>query len=357
MAKIDERKDTHIKICEEGEVQYKHPAGFEDVHFVHNALPELDLEKVKCLTEFLGRKLNAPIIISGMTGGTEKGLEINKKLAEGAQEKKVALGLGSGRPMLEDEGKAQYYMVRDVAPDVPIIANIGAVQLKEYDVGKIEGMVQKIEADGLAVHLNALQEAIQPEGETNFENVYENIRKLCEGLDVPVIAKETGAGINSNIAKKLFDGGVKWVEVSGKGGTSWSKVEYARGGRLQGFEEWGYPTIPAVAECAAFGNTICSGGVRNGIDAAKAIAIGAKISGAAMPFLKAENVGEEVENWVSQIKTSMFLCGAKNLDELGEAPVLITGGSAEIMKLRGIDPSIYARRGGKGSSGKPSHYI
>jgi isopentenyl-diphosphate delta-isomerase len=360
MAKIDERKDAHLDICRDKEVQYAQMAGFEDVHLVHNALPELDLKKINCDVEFLGKKLLAPIMISGMTGGTERGHEINKKLAAAAQEKKVALGLGSARPMMQDAQKSKYYMVRDDAPDVAIIANIGAVQLKEYDVDKIEAMVKKIDADALAVHLNALQEAIQPEGQTDFEGVYAQMEKLCANLDAPVIAKETGAGINSSVAKHLFDAGVKWVEVSGRGGTSWSKVEYARGGTLEGFEEWGYPTVPAVCECSMLGNTICSGGVRNGIDAAKSIALGAKMAGAAAPFLRAADAGNEIEKWIMQLKASMFLCGAKNISELAGAPVLITGGSAEVMRLRGIEPSDYARReigGKKEGREKPTHYM
>lgn len=361
MAKIDERKDAHLDICRDKDVQYAQMAGFEDVHLVHNALPEIDLQKINCDVEFLGKKLLAPIMISGMTGGTERGLELNKKLAAAAQEKKVALGLGSARPMMRDAQKAKYYMVRDDAPDVAIIANIGAVQLKEYDVDKIEAMVKKIDANALAVHLNALQEAIQPEGQSDFEGVYSQIEKLCENIGVPVIAKETGAGINSSVARQLFDAGVQWVEVSGRGGTSWSKVEYERGGRLEGFGEWGYPTVPAVCECARLGNTICSGGVRNGIDVAKSISLGARMAGAAAPFLKAQDAAEEIEKWMMQLKASMFLCGAKNIAQLEGAPVLITGASAEVMRLRGIDPSDYARREidprEGGEARMPSHYL
>ncbi|MFA5108310.1 MAG: type 2 isopentenyl-diphosphate Delta-isomerase [Candidatus Micrarchaeia archaeon] len=339
-----ERKDAHIKICEEENVQYCQGAGFEDVLLVHNALPEADLAKINTCTNFLKKRLDAPILISAMTGGTQKGLEINKKLAIVAEKEKIALALGSCRPMLEDESKANTYMVRKEAPSIPIIANIGAVQIKEYDVKKIEWMINKIDADALNVHLNSLQEAIQPEGQTNFGQVIVSIEKLCSNINVPVIAKETGAGINGDCAKKLFDAGVKIVDVAGRGGTSWSKVEYARGGRLAGFEEWGYPSIPALVESAQYGDTICSGGVRDGIDVANSIALGAKLAGAAIPFLKAKKCEDEIKIWKEQFKAAMFLCGAKSVQELACAPVLITGRSAEILRLRGIEPADFARR-------------
>ncbi len=360
MEGIDGRKDAHLDICKNDNVQYAHPAGFDDVHLVHNAMPEINLGEVNCETSFLKKKLNAPFMISAMTGGTQRGLEVNKKLASFAGEKKVALGLGSGRPMLESKEKAKFYQVRDEAgADAVIIANIGAVQLKEYSAEQIEEMVLAVDADALAVHLNALQEAIQPEGQTEFSGVYSQIRKLCNEVDVPVIAKETGAGINASVAKDLFSAGVEFVEVSGKGGTSWSKVEYERGGKLGGFEEWGYPTVPALCECARIGKCICSGGVKSGVDVAKAISLGAELAGAAAPFLKTEELGMEIDNWIAQVKTSMFLCGAKNLEELRQAPVLVTGGSADVMRLRGIDPCLYAQReiGKSEKKDEPNHYM
>ncbi len=228
---------------------------------------------------------------------------------------------------------------------------------------KIEWLVASIEADALNIHLNPLQEAVQPEGETNFEGVLASISKLCDKLSVPVIAKETGAGISGPVASQLFDAGVKFVEVSGKGGTSWSKVEYERGGTLTGFGEWGFPTVPAVAEVAALGGgsgpsagsrVIASGGLRNGIDVAKSIALGAKLGGAAIPFFKADDPAALAGQWRAQLKTAMFLCGAKNLDELGNAPLLITGKTAEICRLRGVDAAGYATRAmrGAGSGGR-----
>lgn len=360
MANIDERKDAHIRICEEGDVQYEHEAGFYDVEFVHNALPEISLKNVDCSVRFLGKKLNAPILISGMTGGTQKAGEINKKLAKIAQEKKIALGLGSCRPLLEDETKYDTYNVREICPDVPLLANIGAVQIKHYDTKQISEMVKKLGANALNVHLNPLQEAIQPEGETDFVSVLSSIKKLCEELSVPVIVKETGAGISATVAIKLVSAGVKYIEVSGKGGTSWSKVEYERGGRLSGFDEWGFATVPAIAEVSTVVKCIGSGGVRSGIDLAKSIALGASMGAAAMPFLRARDVGAELDLWIDQLKTCMFLSGSSNLDELRHAPILIGGRSAQIMKMRGIDPTNYAQREiGKNiqSTRGATHYI
>ncbi len=365
---LSERKDSHLRIVAQRDVQYAQGAGFEDVMLLHQAVPEIDLADVDCSTMFLGKKLKAPIIITGMTGGTEAGGKVNQKLAAGAEAAGAALGLGSGRPMLRDKNTASHYQVRKLAPSIPIIGNIGAAQLKEYGADKIEWMLSAIDADALNVHLNPLQEAVQPEGETTFSGVLAAISKLCEKLDVPVIAKETGAGINGAAAAKLFEAGVKFVEVSGRGGTSWSKVEYARGGRLPGFEEWGYPTVPALVECAAAGPAIATGGVRNGIDVAKSISLGAKLGGAALPFFKAKDVGEEVGRWKEQIRTAMFLCGARNLAQMGQAPVMITGKTAELLRLRGFEPSAYAlrailpaagaRRGSGGRDSKePTHYL
>lgn len=358
MANIDERKDGHIRICEEKDVQYGNPAGFGDVQFVHNALPEIDLAEIDCSVKFVGKKIESPLLITGMTGGTKKASEINLRLARAAQKEKIAFGLGSCRPMLEDAGKFETYNVRDICPDIPLIANLGAVQIKQYSVEQISHMVERLGADALAIHLNPLQEAIQPEGETNFSGVLLAIKKLCKDLKTPIIVKETGAGINSSVAIKLFGAGVKYVEASGSGGTSWSKVEYFRGGRLAGFEEWGFATVPAIAEVSAVGRCIGSGGVRNGIDVAKAICLGAEIAGAAMPFLRAKTPQTEIAQWKEQIRTCMFLCGARNNEELAGAPILITGKSAKALELRGINPQNYAQREiGRQKTNRATHYI
>jgi isopentenyl-diphosphate delta-isomerase len=341
---IDQRKDAHIKISKEKDVQYKDVNGWKDIQLIHNAMPEVDLNKVNSGCEFLGFELEAPILISAMTGGTELGKEINLKLAEAANEKKVAFALGSCRALLKDSAKAETFKVKHVATDIPVIANIGGVQLNEYSDEQIASIVSITEADSIAIHLNPLQEAVQPEGDVNFEGVLERISSVCESLDVAVIVKETGAGINGYAAQKLFEAGAEYVDSSGKGGTSWSKVEYERGGELPGFEEWGYETVPSCMECAMQGNTIATGGIRSGIDVAKALAVGAKMAGAAMPFLRAEDVGTEIQKWIDQFRVSMFLTGSKNLEELSDAPVLISGRSAEVLSARGFDLSGFASR-------------
>ena len=346
MPTIAERKDSHLAIAAKEIVQYRDAAGFDDIILVHNALPEANLKTIDTSVKFLGHALSAPLLITGMTGGTPKGGEINQKLAKAAEKSKVALGLGSQRPMLKDASSLKHYAVRALCPSIPLIGNIGAVNLSEYPLDKIEWLVSSIEADALAIHLNPLQEAIQPEGDTNFSGVLKSIGKVCEKLSVPVIVKETGAGISGPVAHQLFEAGVKYVEVSGRGGTSWSKVEYARGGRLSGagFEEWGYPTIPALVECSSIGPALCTGGVRNGLDAAKGIGLGAKLAGAAMPFYKSSDAAKLADEWREQLRTAMFLCGAKNIEQMGKAPLIITGHTAEIMGARGMDVSVYASR-------------
>lgn len=344
MPTISERKDSHLAIAAKQDVQYKDSSGFDDVLFVHNAMPEVDLKSIDSSTKFLGRTLSAPILITGMTGGTDKGGAINQKLAKAAEKSKVALGLGSQRPMLKDEKTKAHYAVRSLCPSIPLIGNIGAVNLREYSIDKIEWLVSSIEADALAIHLNPLQEAIQPNGDTDFSGVLKSIGRVCEKLSVPVIVKETGAGISGPIAQKLFAAGVKYVECSGRGGTSWSKVEYARGGRLPGFEEWGYPSVVSLAECAAAGPTIASGGIRSGLDIAKSISLGAKLGGAAMPFYKSADPAALAIEWREQIRTAMFLCGAKNLEQLRSAPLLIQNPTAELLRQRGIEPAMFATR-------------
>lgn len=355
---IEERKDAHIKISKEKDVQYSKVDGWKDVQLVHNALPECDLKKIDCSVDFLGKRLDAPIMISAMTGGTALGKEINLKLAETAQQKRVAFALGSCRPILKNEASVDTFRVREVAPDIPVIANIGGVQLNEYSDEQIASLISKTEADSLAIHLNPLQEAIQPEGDVDFVGVLARIASVCESVDVPVIVKETGAGINGSVAIKLFEAGAAYVESSGRGGTSWSKVEYERGGKLPGFEEWGYLTVPSAVECALQGDCIATGGIRSGVDVAKAMAVGAKMAGAAMPFLKAEEPRVLIDEWISQLKTCMFLSGSKDLEGLAGSPLLITGKSAEALSARGVDISAFARReNGVGKSRQEGYYL
>lgn len=357
---ISDRKDSHLRIAAAEDVQYRQPAGFDDVSFVHCALPELDRAKIDTRLVFLKKKLATPLLITGMTGGTAAGGDINRKLAIAAEHSGMALGLGSQRPMLRDAAALPHFAVRKLCPSIPLIGNIGAANLREYPLAKIEWLVSSIEADALAIHLNPLQESVQPEGETNFEGVLDAISKLCDKLSVPVIVKETGAGISAPVAAQLFGAGAKFVEISGRGGTSWSKVEYARGGKLPGFEEWGFPAVPALAECAALGPSggwaaappagfassriIASGGIRSGLDVAKSVALGARLGGAALPFFKSPDPAALASEWTAQLRNAMFLAGCRNLEQLASAPLLITGRTAEVMRLRGLDPAAFASR-------------
>lgn len=344
MAKIQSRKEEHVRICLEEDVQYARGAGFSDIEFLHNSLPEIDMGKVDIGTSFFGRKMSAPLIIDGMTGGYPKAKEINKRLAAAAQEHNVPFGLGSQRAMVENPILTQTYSVRDVAPDVFIIGNIGAAQIAHYPVAKIKSALEAIDANALAVHLNALQEAVQPEGDRNFEGVLHAISKLSDALKIPIIAKETGAGICADAAVRLKNAGVQMLNVSGSGGTSWSKVEYLRGKPVEGFEEWGIPTVVSIVSCAHHLPIIASGGVRSGLDAAKAIALGAKMAAGAHPFLAAKSPSEEMEKWKMQLRTAMFLSGCANLEKLGKSRIFITGRTKQLLECLRVDASEYAMR-------------
>lgn len=324
-AKTKGRKQDHLEICMGGGVEHSRKAGFECIDFLHNALPELDFDEIKLEAEFFGKKI-FPLMITAMTGGMPEAARINSELAKVAEKHKFALGLGSQRPMLEG-GSEKSYLVRKEAPSIPIIGNIGAAQL-EGNVEKLETIVSKVEADGLAIHLNALQEMVQPEGDRNFRGILKNIEKVCRFVDVPVMVKETGAGINRDVALKLRDAGVKWLDVAGGGGTSWSKVEYERGGAPKGFEEWGIPTAVSIMMCKDVLPLVGSGGVRNGVDAAKALALGASVAGASRPFLIAyddRKLDSTCAEWALQMRICALLTGSKDVAGLKKAPFAVSG--------------------------------
>ena len=298
---------------------------------LHNALPELDLEEVNTSTVFLGKRLSFPFIISSMTGGCKKCGEINNTLARVAERLKVAMALGSQRGMFENPALTSTYDLKHVMPSVPLLGNIGGVQLKDYSLDVIDGVVQRLELDAMIVHLNPLQEAIQPEGTPFFSGVKERIAALVDYLSVPVIVKEVGAGISPEVARQLKEIGVKYVDVAGYGGTSWSKVEYARNPQaVTGFEEWGLPTAWCVKHVSPILPTIASGGIRSGIDGVKALCLGAVMFGAASPVLRAYFEGGEggvvalIEQWKEQFKVAMFLLGARTVNDLN-ADMLIQG--------------------------------
>ncbi len=320
---IEKRKEEHIKHALDRENQFSFGPGLDRYYVVHNAMPELSMEDVKCATTFLSKKVNAPLIIEAMTGGFSKGGEINKRLAEVCERHGIAFGLGSQRAMIEHPSLTPTYYVRDVAPSIPVIGNIGAVQLKHYTREQVEILVSKVEADALAIHLNPLQEAIQPEGNADFRGVAEVIDRVVEWLDVPIIVKEVGSGISREVANRLKASGVAWVDVAGAGGTSWSRVEYSRTKKaVPGFEDWGIPTCDSVKMCADVLPTIASGGVRSGIDGFKAMCLGAKMFGGAAPFLLALEQGQVevvLTQWIEQFRLCMFLTGSRTLSDLNHS--------------------------------------
>ncbi|MCK4319140.1 type 2 isopentenyl-diphosphate Delta-isomerase [Candidatus Micrarchaeota archaeon] len=321
----EKRKKDHLSIALRKESQYIKSALFEEVDFVHNALPELDLEDVQLKVSFLGKEV-FPLLITGMTGGNPSTKRINLALAEAAEKHNLAFGVGSQRAMVENPSLTDTYKVRKAAPSIPLLANIGAAQLLSYPLSTLENIVSSIDADGLAIHLNALQEVIQPEGDRNFKGILEKIKEICEKVSTKIVVKETGAGISRPVALKLKEAGVDWIDVSGAGGTSWSKVEYKRGKAVPGFGEWGIPAAASIFMCRETVSLIGSGGIRNGIDCAKAVSLGADMAGAAKPFfsaLKAKRLDEEIELWKSQMKLTAFLTGSKTLKELQQVSLVM----------------------------------
>ncbi|MBU0591494.1 type 2 isopentenyl-diphosphate Delta-isomerase [Candidatus Micrarchaeota archaeon] len=326
MKKIESRKKDHIDLVLKKGAQYSKSTGLDHVDFVHNALPEMSLEAVNLSTTFFGKSLKFPVIVTAMTGGYKDAKAINRKLAACAQKCGFGLGLGSQRAMIENPTLTSTYVVRDAAPDVPIISNIGAFQLKRYSIDQLESLVSSVKADGLAIHLNPLQEIVQMEGDTDFSGILDAISKVCASLSVPVIVKETGAGLNQEVAIKLKDAGVKYLDVAGAGGTSWSKVEYMRSTAIPGFEEWGIPTMDSIIQCRGILPLVASGGIRTGIDGAKSIALGADMCGAAYPFIKAIKAGNLdtfAETFQKQMAICAYLTGSKTLSDLKKAKLFI----------------------------------
>ncbi len=334
----EQRKSRHLDVCLADDVASRLDAGWDAVRLRHEALPEIALADVDVTTTFLGLSLRAPLLISSMTGGTARSAEINRRLARGAEAVGIAFALGSGRAMLEDDALRSTFDVRAVAPDVVLFANLGAVQLN-YGVRTDDArrLVDALDANGLYLHLNPLQEAIQSGGDTNFRALEPKIAALCEALDVPVIAKSVGSGIAPSTAARLLSCGVAAIDVAGAGGTSWSQVEMHRTrnpmtARVAAhFTDWGISTAECVAAVSASLPAmplIASGGVRNGVEVAKAIALGAQVCGLALPFLKAaavstEAVLEAIEELATTLRIAMFATGTPDLSTLRGTPQLI----------------------------------
>ncbi|MBI2085214.1 MAG: type 2 isopentenyl-diphosphate Delta-isomerase [Candidatus Aenigmarchaeota archaeon] len=340
MPETENRKSDHIKIVLNKDIQHKYSAGFDDVTLIHNALPEIDFDDVDTEIEFLGKKLTAPIMVSGMTGGTPEAEKINKNLARAAEAVGIGMGVGSQRAMIENGKLLSTYSVRDVAPNILLLGNIGAAQFaKGYGVDECKKAVEMINADAIAIHLNAAQELVQPEGDRNWKGVLEVIRDVTKKLGYPVIIKETGAGINGDVAKQLEACGVKAIDVSGAGGTSWTAVESFRNSPVgDTFNNWGIPTAVAIKWCKMSVKIpiLASGGVYNGLDAAKAIALGAHACTIARPFLRAavasyEKTKEEMERVIRELKIAIFLTGSKDLKQFRSKKIIITGRTNEFL--------------------------
>lgn len=331
VAPITERKDDHIKINLERDVRSALMTGLEKVHFIHEALPELDLDEVDTRLSLFGKPLQAPILVSSMTGGTKDAGSMNMRLAEAAQERGLAMGVGSQRAAIEHPEQADSFRVRKVAPDILLFANLGAVQLNTgYGLEHCQRAVEMIEADALYLHLNPLQESVQHGGDVNWKGLAKKIEEVCRKLPVPVIAKEVGWGISERTAKILAECGVAAIDVAGAGGTSWSQVEMYRApdeflrNLAATFVGWGIPTAESIrlVRKAAPGMTIfASGGLKDGLDIAKCLALGATLGGMAGQFLKAaavstENAVEMMKLTQRQIQVTMFCAGAGNLSAL-----------------------------------------
>jgi isopentenyl-diphosphate delta-isomerase len=333
-----QRKSDHIRINLEEDVDFKHVStGLASFRFVHCALPELNIEDVDTSITLLGKPLTAPLLISSMTGGAPEASTINQHLARAAQAAGVGMGVGSQRAAIEDPSLADTYRVRHIAPDIFLIANLGAVQLNYgYGPDECRRAVEMIEADALILHLNPLQEALQPEGNTRFAGLLSRIEAVCRALEVPVIVKEVGWGFSEQVARQLASAGVALIDVAGAGGSSWSQVEMHRAqteGQRQvaaAFADWGIPTAESllmVRRGAPQIPAVVSGGIRDGVQMAKAIALGATACGIAGPLLgpatrSAAAVAEAIDVLVTQLRVAMFAAGAADIPALQQTPIL-----------------------------------
>ncbi len=333
------RKADHIRIAVEEDVGFGNLTnGLDRYRFVHQALPEIDLDVVDTGTTLLGRRLAAPILISCMTGGVAKGGLINRILAAAAQHAGVAIGVGSQRAALDDPSLEETFQVRELAPDVPLLANLGAAQLAGPEgIDRCRAVVRMIEADALVIHVNPLQEALQPEGTTRFAGLIDRIGAAATAIDVPIIVKEVGWGIAESIARRLAEVGVAGIDVAGAGGTNWGEVERRRiddpvmARVAEEFREWGIPTAESVlASRRGFpdGLVIASGGLRTGLDAAKCLALGADAVGFAAPLLKAavvsrRAVDERLRGIIEGLRIAMFCIGAATLTDLAATSHLV----------------------------------
>lgn len=329
---INRRKTEHIQLCLDENVEgVNKTTGLEGISFIHNALPEIDFADIQLDTHFLNKKLRAPFLVSSMTGGSDLATKINQNLAIAAEQNGWAIGLGSTRALLESDAHEESFLIREHAPTVPLIANLGAVQLNYgYGATECQQIIDRTGADSLVLHLNSIQEVIQDGGDLNFKDLLPKIEKICQTLKVPVGVKEVGFGIDGSIARKLYEAGIAYIDVAGAGGTSWSQVEKLRSkdplrkAAAEAFNSWGIPTkdcIVTVRNQLPKAPIVASGGMKTGLDAAKAITIGADIIGYARQLLEAatdsvEHVIKTMDQIELELKIAMFGIGVKSINEL-----------------------------------------
>ncbi len=335
------RKDAHLDLCADGEVE---PEGnrtlFEDVRLLHCAMPELELSEIDLRASLFGRPLQAPLLITGMTGGTERAGAVNRDLAQVAERAGVAFGVGSQRAMAEDPSVARSFQIRDVAPNVVLVGNIGLQQARLMGESTVRKLVDDLGADGLALHLNAGQELTQPEGDRDFREGYRTVEWVVKALSGRVLVKETGCGISAPVAKRLVEAGVRTLDVSGLGGTSWVRMEQLRAdGQAfelgKQFSSWGIPTAAALASVRgavpAQVSLIASGGMRDGLQSAKALALGADLVGMALPLFRAHQegglVGAEraLGTVLAGLRQAMLLTGSRDVAALRQAGRVVLG--------------------------------
>lgn len=362
MTTTKERKEEHLEFCLNTKVESPEgQSGFQDVYLVHQALSDFDLSEVNIETHFLGKKVGFPLLIASMTGGIGRSFKLNKTLARAAEEYLIPIGVGSVRAGIEDNSLVESFrIVKKIAPSVPVISNIGASQIGKYGVDIAIKAVNLIEADALAVHLNKLQEVVMPEGEPSQKGVLKAISQCIEKLPVPLILKETGSGLSLEVAELSKSLGVKYVDVGGYGGTNFAVIEQMRASKSghaqkanlgKVFFDWGIPTAISLVEALSVEDlhVIASGGIRSGLDAAKALALGADVVSIGLPLLREANKGINnlrhwIENFSESLRCAMFLVGSKNIKELKNIPVILSGFTGYWLQARGIDISKFSKR-------------
>lgn len=341
MTSIGQRKADHLALCATDEIAFRDKTTLlEQVRFVHDALPDLDADAIDTSTILLGKKLRAPIVIAAMTGGTDEAARVNRDLASIAAERGYGFGLGSQRAMHARAEALPSYAVRDVAPNVLLLGNVGVVQARSMTTEDVLALVRDVDADALCVHLNPAMELVQPGGDRDFRGGLETIARLVRELPFPVVVKETGCGLSSHVGRRLRDVGVEHVDVSGAGGTSWVAVETKRAEALQddgaralgeALWDWGIPTAASVGALAplGFGSIIATGGVANGLDVARALALGARVAGIARPALKALATGGRdgamrfFDGVETELRAVMLLTGSADVAALRRAPRIL----------------------------------